>query len=64
MPEGGIHFGTVAPPDVGQRPTFAPESSLLWELSTLTVAQSACHPTAVPKWIPLMPDMGGLAVSG
>ncbi len=58
QPERGIHFGTVAPPDVSQRPTFAPESSLLWESSTLTVAQSARRPTAVPKRIPLLPDMG------
>jgi len=57
LPERGIHFGTVAPPDVGQRPTFGPESPLLWESSTLTVARSARRPTAVPKWIPLLPDM-------
>ena len=57
--ERGIHFGTVTPPNVGQRPTFAPESSLLWESSTLTVAWSALRPTTVPKWIPLLPDMDG-----
>jgi hypothetical protein len=56
----GIHFGTVAPPNMGQRPTFDPESSILWESSTLTVAQSARPPTTVPKWIPLLLDMGGL----
>ena len=56
--QGGIHFGTVAPPDVGQRPTFGPESPLLWESSMLTVARSARRPTAVPKWIPLSAHMG------
>jgi len=40
LPERGIHFGTVTPPKVGQRPTFGLESSLLWETSMLTVAQS------------------------
>ena len=56
----GIHFGTVTPPNVGQRPTFGLESSLLWETSMLTVAQSAFRPTTVPKWIPLLPVMSGL----
>ena len=57
--ERGIHFGTVTPPDVGQRPTFDPELSILWDLTTLTAAHSACCPTAVPKWIPPLPDVGG-----
>ena len=57
----GIHFGTVTSPNVGQRPNFAPESSLLWESSTLTVAWSALRPTTVPKWIPLSAHMGGVA---
>ncbi len=52
----GIHFGTVTPPNVGQRPTSAPGSSLLWDSTTLTVAQSACRPTTAPKWILLTPD--------
>ena len=55
----GIHFGTVAPPNVGQRPTFDPESSLLWESTTLMVARSACRPTAVPKWIRLTGNVHG-----
>jgi hypothetical protein len=59
LPVRSIRFGTVTSPNVGQSPTFAPESSLLWESSTLTVAQSVCHPTAVPKWTPLLPDMDG-----
>ncbi len=58
MPERGIHFDTVTSPNVGQSTTFAPESSLLWESSTLTVAWSALRPTSVLKWIP-QPDMGG-----
>ena len=58
--ERGIHFGTVVPPNVGQRPTLGPESSLLWESATLTVDRSACRPTAVPKWIRLCADMGGV----
>jgi len=64
LPERGIHFSTVTPPNMGQRPTFGPESSLLWESSAPTVAQSACRPTAVPKWIPLLPDMGGGSARG
>jgi len=59
VPERRIHFGTVTPPNVDQHPTFDPESSLLWESSALAVAQSARRPTAVPKWIPLVPDMDG-----
>jgi hypothetical protein len=59
LPVRGIHFGTVTSPNVGQRPTFAPESSLLWESITLTVAQNTCRATAVPKWVPLLPDMDG-----
>ncbi len=55
----GIHFGTVTPPNVGQRPTFEPESSLLWESSALAVAQSARRPTAVLKWIRLYGNMFG-----
>jgi hypothetical protein len=38
------HFGAVTARNVYQRPTFDPESSLLWESTTLTVAQSACRP--------------------
>jgi hypothetical protein len=53
----GIHFGTVTTPNVGQRPTVGLESSLLWETSMLTVAQSTFRPTAVPKWIPLTAHM-------
>ncbi len=49
----GIRFGTVASPNVGQRTTFDPDWSLLWESSTLKVIQSSCRPTAVPKWVSL-----------
>jgi len=59
LQEWGIRFGTVAPTDVGQRPTFGPESSVLWESSTLTVSRNARRPTAVPKWIPLLQDTDG-----
>jgi len=31
----GIHFGTVAPPNMGQHPTFDPESSILGGSSCL-----------------------------
>jgi hypothetical protein len=41
---GGIHFGTVTPPNVGQRPTPNPESSFLWESIPLKVAQSSSEP--------------------
>ena len=44
LPKRGIHFGTVTPPNVRQRPTFDPESPLLWESSALTVGQSARDP--------------------
>jgi hypothetical protein len=54
LPVRGIHFGTVASPNMGQRPTFGPGSSILWESSTLTVALGARRPTTVPKWIPLL----------
>ncbi len=56
IPERGIHFGTVAPPNMGQRPTFDPESSILWDLGMLALALGAWRPTTVPKWIPLIPD--------
>jgi hypothetical protein len=56
--QGGIHFGAVTPPNMDQRPTFDPESSLLRESTTLPPAQRACRPTAVPKWIPLSAHMG------
>ena len=42
-----MSFNTVAGPNLGQRPTFDPGSSLLWELSALKVAQGGRHPTAV-----------------
>ena len=56
----GIHFGTVAALNVGQCPTFGPESPLLWESSTLTVTQGAQCPTAVPKWIARTGNMRSL----
>ena len=57
--ERGIHFGTVTAQFVGQRATSDPGSSLLWDSSALTVAQNACRPTAVPKWIRLTGNMLG-----
>ena len=42
-----MSFSTVAGPNLGQHPTFDPGSSLLWELSTLKVAQGGRRPTAV-----------------
>ena len=44
LPKRGIHFGTVAALNVGQCPTFGPESPLLWESSTLTVTQGRSVP--------------------
>ena len=44
---GAMSFSTVAGPNLGQRPTFDPRSSLLWELSTLKVTQGGRRPTAV-----------------
>ena len=61
--ERGIHFGAVTPPNMGQRSTFDPESSLLRESTTLTPAERACRPTAAPKWIPPCADMGALIPS-
>ncbi len=55
----GIHFGTVAPPNMGQHPTFDPESSILWDLGMLTVVPGAWRPATVPKWIPLSGNMLG-----
>ena len=44
---GAMSFSTVARPNLGQHPTFDPGSSLLWESSTLKVAQGGRRPTAV-----------------
>jgi hypothetical protein len=53
-----MSFSTVAGPNLGQRPTFDPRSSLLWELSTLKVTQGDRRPTAV------LNAMGPCAVMG
>jgi hypothetical protein len=44
-----MSFSTVAGPNLGQRPTFDPESSLLWELSVLKVAQGGRRPHRCTK---------------
>ena len=54
-----MSFSTVAGPNLGQRPTFDPESSLLWELSPLKVAQGGRRPTAVLNAIGLSAVMCG-----
>jgi len=59
MPVWAMSFSTVAGPNLGQRPTFDPRSSLLWELSTLKVTQGGRRPTAVLNAIGPMPVMGG-----
>ena len=42
-----MSFSTVDDPNLGQHPTFDPGASLLWESSTLKVAQGGRCPTAV-----------------
>ena len=54
-----MSFSTVDGPNLGQHPTFDPGSSLLWELSTLKVAQGGRRPTAVLKDIAPTALMGG-----
>ncbi len=56
---GAMSFSTVDGPNLGQHPTFAPGSSLLWELSTLKVAQGGRRPTAVLNAIGPTALMGG-----
>jgi hypothetical protein len=54
-----MSFSTVAGPNLGQRPTFDPRSSILWELSTLKVTQGDRRPTAVLNAIGPCAVMGG-----
>jgi hypothetical protein len=59
MPVGAMSFSTVTGPNLGQRPTFDPRSSILWELSTLKVTQGGRRPTAVLNAIGPTAHMGG-----
>jgi hypothetical protein len=63
LPERRIHFGTV----VGRKPLWATVSVLVSHRSDDSGPKVGRWPTfggfTVPKWIPLLPDMGGRLVS-